>query len=149
MSDLQKFKENIKKLSSIGNPGAAVVDKITSLKNKMKEERSRNPNPKKAPKMMNIEETRIEKRNKGMKNLKERRFNKTDVPEKPILKPKKPFQMEKRMEEFRKERKLRPGERKQIRTENMAKGGRAGFKSGSKGCKLAKRGKGRAYGKNS
>ena len=33
--------------------------------------------------------------------------------------------------------------------ENKAKGGRAGFKSGSKGCKLAKRGKGRAYGKNS
>ena len=31
----------------------------------------------------------------------------------------------------------------------MAKGGRAGFKSGSTGCKLAKRGKGRAYGKNS
>ena len=31
----------------------------------------------------------------------------------------------------------------------MAKGGRAGFKAGSKGCKLAKRGKGRAYGKNS
>ena len=31
----------------------------------------------------------------------------------------------------------------------MAKGGRAGFKSGSKGCKLAMKGKGRAYGKNS
>ncbi len=31
----------------------------------------------------------------------------------------------------------------------MAKGGRIGLKSGSKGCKLAKRGKGRAYGKNS
>jgi hypothetical protein len=31
----------------------------------------------------------------------------------------------------------------------MAKGGRAGFKAGSKGCKLAKRGRGRAYGKNS
>ena len=31
----------------------------------------------------------------------------------------------------------------------MAKGGRVGLKSGSKGCKLAKRGKGRAYGKNS
>ena len=31
----------------------------------------------------------------------------------------------------------------------MAKGGRAGFKAGSKGCKLAKRGKGKAYGKNS
>ncbi len=28
-------------------------------------------------------------------------------------------------------------------------GGRAGFKSGSKGCKLAMKGKGRAYGKNS
>ena len=28
-------------------------------------------------------------------------------------------------------------------------GGRAGSKSGSKGCKLAKKGKGRAYGKNS
>jgi hypothetical protein len=33
--------------------------------------------------------------------------------------------------------------------QKMAKGGRAAFKSGSKGCKLAKRGKGRAYGKNS
>jgi len=35
------------------------------------------------------------------------------------------------------------------KVQNMAKGGRAGFKSGSKGCKLAKKGKGRAYGKNS
>ena len=33
--------------------------------------------------------------------------------------------------------------------DKMAKGGRAGFKSGSKGCKLAMKGKGRAYGKNS
>ena len=32
---------------------------------------------------------------------------------------------------------------------NLAKGGRAGFKSGMRVCKLAKRGKGRAYGKNS
>ena len=31
----------------------------------------------------------------------------------------------------------------------MARGGRAGFKSGMRVCKLAKRGKGRAYGKNS
>ena len=31
----------------------------------------------------------------------------------------------------------------------MAKGGRAGYKSGGKGCKLAMKGKGRAYGKNS
>ena len=28
-------------------------------------------------------------------------------------------------------------------------GGRIGLKAGSKGCKLAKRGRGRAYGKNS
>tara|TARA_R110002153_G_scaffold219004_1_gene371387 strand:+ start:359 stop:625 length:267 start_codon:yes stop_codon:yes gene_type:complete len=31
----------------------------------------------------------------------------------------------------------------------MAKGGRAGYKDGSKGCKMATKGKGRAYGKNS
>ena len=31
----------------------------------------------------------------------------------------------------------------------MAKGGRVGLKSGSKGCKLAMKGKGKAYGKNS
>ena len=35
------------------------------------------------------------------------------------------------------------------KTQPLAKGGRAGFKSGSKGCKLATKGKGRAYGKNS
>ena len=33
--------------------------------------------------------------------------------------------------------------------EKKAKGGRVGYKSGSKGCKLAMKGKGRAYGKNS
>jgi hypothetical protein len=35
------------------------------------------------------------------------------------------------------------------KTQPLAKGGRAGFKAGSKGCKLAMKGKGRAYGKNS
>ena len=35
------------------------------------------------------------------------------------------------------------------KVENMAKGGRAGYKSGGRGCKLAMKGKGRAYGKNS
>ena len=40
-----------------------------------------------------------------------------------------------------------PGEQKEMIP--MAKGGRAGFKAGSKGCKLAMKGKGRAYGKNS
>tara|TARA_R100001443_G_scaffold101562_1_gene109421 strand:- start:45 stop:479 length:435 start_codon:yes stop_codon:yes gene_type:complete len=34
------------------------------------------------------------------------------------------------------------------KVQNMAKGGRAGYRMGGK-CKLAKRGKGRAYGKNS
>jgi len=33
--------------------------------------------------------------------------------------------------------------------QELAKGGRAGFKSGMSVCKLAKRGKGKAYGKNS
>ena len=32
---------------------------------------------------------------------------------------------------------------------NFEKGGRAGYKSGTRGCKLAMKGKGRAYGKNS
>ena len=32
---------------------------------------------------------------------------------------------------------------------NYSKGGRAGYKSGTRGCKLAMKGKGRAYGKNS
>ena len=44
------------------------------------------------------------------------------------------------------------GEFKKIIPEAMGgyrSGGRAGFKSGSKGCKLAMKGKGRAYGKNS
>jgi hypothetical protein len=34
------------------------------------------------------------------------------------------------------------------KVQNMAKGGRAGYRMGGK-CKLAKKGKGRAYGKNS
>ena len=33
--------------------------------------------------------------------------------------------------------------------QGLRMGGRAGYKSGSKGCKLATKGKGRAYGKNS
>jgi len=36
-----------------------------------------------------------------------------------------------------------------FKPQKLSKGGRAGFKSGSKGCKLAMKGKGRAYGKNS
>ena len=37
---------------------------------------------------------------------------------------------------------------KEYEVEKMAKGGRAGYRMGGK-CKLAKKGKGRAYGKNS
>ena len=40
-----------------------------------------------------------------------------------------------------------PGEQKEMQP--LSRGGRAGYKSGSKGCKLATKGKGRAYGKNS
>ena len=53
------------------------------------------------------------------------------------LKDKKPF------------REFKDTRREVFATQRMAKGGRAGFKSGSKGCKLAMKGKGRAYGKNS
>jgi len=42
---------------------------------------------------------------------------------------------------------LDPG--KDLDMMKFSKGGRAGFKSGSKSCKLAMKGKGRAYGKNS
>ena len=41
----------------------------------------------------------------------------------------------------------KPGEKKEMQP--LSKGGRAGYKAGSKGCKLAMKGKGRAYGKNS
>ena len=38
---------------------------------------------------------------------------------------------------------------RQLEQKNFSKGGRAMYKSGMRVCKLAKRGKGRAYGKNS
>ena len=43
--------------------------------------------------------------------------------------------------------KREPGEQKEMIP--LAKGGRAMYKSGTRGCKLAMKGKGRAYGKNS
>ena len=45
------------------------------------------------------------------------------------------------------EPKRKPGEQKEMIP--LAKGGRAMYKSGTRGCKLAMKGKGRAYGKNS
>jgi len=82
---------------------------------------------------------------KSLKNLqKDYRFPKKEKP--PIeFKRRKPPNKPRRV----------PGEQKEmipLRPEGMtpmAKGGRAGFKAGSKGCKLAMKGKGRAYGKNS
>jgi hypothetical protein len=38
---------------------------------------------------------------------------------------------------------------KQKAAQGLRMGGRAGYKDGSKGCKLAMKGKGKAYGKNS
>jgi hypothetical protein len=39
--------------------------------------------------------------------------------------------------------------RRKLQRDIFKVGGRAGFKAGSKGCKLAMKGRGRAYGKNS
>ena len=55
------------------------------------------------------------------------------------------FKKEKNVEPLPQPRK--PGEQKEMQP--LSKGGRAGYKAGSKGCKLAMKGKGRAYGKNS
>ena len=49
---------------------------------------------------------------------------------------------------FKKYRERTATTRDEAKTQNMSKGGRAGYRMGGK-CKLAKRGKGRAYGKNS
>ena len=64
-------------------------------------------------------------------------MNKEDKPQY-ITKKKKDFITKKSPEEIQDRERMR-----------RAKGGRAGFKSGMKVCKLAKRGKGKAYGKNS
>ena len=45
------------------------------------------------------------------------------------------------------DKQLERSERRMMR--NMSKGGRAGYKDGSKGCGKANKGKGRAYGQNS
>ena len=60
-----------------------------------------------------------------------------------------PMKMERRKENLRSRYEKLGGTAKFMDELKMAKGGRAGFKSGSKGCKLAMKGKGRAYGKNS
>ena len=64
-------------------------------------------------------------------------MSKEDTPQY-ITKKKKPFITKKSPEKIR--------EREMV---EKASGGRIGLKAGSKGCKLAMKGKGRAYGKNS
>ena len=104
-----------------------------------------------------------EKETKGeifRKNLKEeiKKLDKIDKPKpgsKNIMKIEKSLENLKKDYRFPKEDKFKkkqpprrvPGEQKEMIP--LAKGGRAGFKAGSKGCKLAMKGKGRAYGKNS
>ena len=73
---------------------------------------------------------------------------KKEKPDSPreAVKTKEPMSSTERMNEKKAEAREQRITLKEI---GMAKGGRAGFKSGSKGCKLAMKGKGRAYGKNS
>ena len=74
-----------------------------------------------APKVMDFDRSE-----KNLRKEFDLRFDKPKAPEKP---------------------KRVPGEQKEMQP--LSKGGRAGYKAGSKGCKLAMKGKGRAYGKNS
>ena len=59
-----------------------------------------------------------------------------------------PMKMERRKENLRSKYEKLGGTAKFMDEFKMAKGGRAGYRMGGK-CKLAKKGKGRAYGKNS
>jgi len=52
-------------------------------------------------------------------------------------------------EAYKEYRKRTARTRDEAKTQNMATGGRAMYKHGTRGCKLAMKGKGRAYGKNS
>ena len=103
-------------------------DVLRDLKNKIKEmdfreskDRLKTVEKKQLPKGMNIGNS-LGNLEKEFKN----RFGKPEIaPNPPLRKP----------------------EEKEMQT--LSRGGRAGYKSGSKGCKLAMKGKGRAYGKNS
>ena len=108
-----------------------------------------------------------EKETKGeriRKNLKEeiKKLDKIDKPKPGSTKPKNIMKIEKSLENLKKDfrfpgkqpknvepspRPRKPGEQKEMIP--LKSGGRAMYKSGSKGCKLAMKGKGRAYGKNS
>jgi hypothetical protein len=126
----EKFKKNFRE---------DLPDKLKGdvFRKKMKETLKK---PKEAPvrkKTGKPKPTNIMQMEKSLENLmKDERFPKKEKP---------PREMEKRQPPNKPSRV--PGERKEMQP--LSKGGRAGFKAGSKGCKLAMKGKGRAYGKNS
>ena len=118
-----------------------IKDKIEEKK---KEKQSRNPNPK-TPKM---DTDNNESSNGGIKKIfdVDKSLKKDDR-----LSPELIEQIKKKFKN--KEIKLRSAFKKDKapvigNVKNLAKGGRAGYRMGGK-CKLAKKGKGRAYGKNS
>ena len=83
----------------------------------------------------------LKKKKLKVKNLEKIYLKKQNL-EKKKDKPRKPGEDKEMQPPFRK-----PGEDKEMQP--LSRGGRAGYKAGSKGCKLAMKGKGRAYGKNS
>ena len=99
-----------------------------------------------------IKEKGLKKKSGGKKDLNnfsikktKNRFTKTDSPS--TVEKAKEF---KSPTERMNEKKAQTREQRLALTDiGMAKGGRAMYKSGMRVCKLAKRGKGRAYGKNS
>ena len=128
----EKFKKNFKKLKEISKNTKGDV-----FRKKMKEALEK---PKEAPVRKTTgkpELKNIMQMEKSLENLmKDERFAKKEKP---------PIEFKRRQPPNPPSRV--PGEQKEMQP--LSKGGRAGFKSGSKGCKLAMKGKGRAYGKNS
>jgi hypothetical protein len=128
----EKFKKNFKKLKEISKNTKGDV-----FRKKMKEALEK---PKEAPVRKTTgkpELKNIMQMEKSLENLmKDERFPKKEKP---------PIEFKRRQPPNPPSRV--PGEQKEMQP--LSKGGRAGFKSGSKGCKLAMKGKGRAYGKNS
>ena len=128
----EKFKKNFKKLKEISKNTKGDV-----FRKKMKEALEK---PKEAPVRKTTgkpELKNIMQMEKSLENLmKDERFPKKEKP---------PIEFKRRQPPNPPSRV--PGEQKEMQP--LSKGGRAGFKAGSKGCKLAMKGKGRAYGKNS
>tara|TARA_R100001079_G_C4324533_1_gene100440 strand:+ start:155 stop:526 length:372 start_codon:yes stop_codon:yes gene_type:complete len=121
----------------IESPTKKLLDKIKKAK---KEKQSRNPNPK-TPKSDTDDES-TKKSNGNVKiEIDGKIYDVSNVGTK------KNGKTAKSLQELEP---AKPGIDKPTgKIQSFAKGGRAMYGSGSKVCKLAKRGKGRAYGKNS